>query len=116
VFVAYDQAWMDQSSSWWAKANRAKEHIHSLQWLTCPRQRAYARAPGPVSGRLYEAAVRGSGVPLGAVMERQGVAHGHQKSFRAQQAGGDLCPGFGAGAVDEPVALAFEFSRGGGDI
>jgi hypothetical protein len=30
VFVAYDQAWMDQSSSWWAKANRAKEHLDSL--------------------------------------------------------------------------------------
>jgi len=33
VFVAYDQAWMDQSSSWWAKANRAKEHIDSLSRL-----------------------------------------------------------------------------------
>ena len=33
VFVAYDQAWMDQSSSWWAKANRAKGHIDSLSRL-----------------------------------------------------------------------------------
>ena len=33
VFVDYDQAWMDQSSSWWAKANRAKEHIDSLSRL-----------------------------------------------------------------------------------
>jgi len=33
MFVACDQAWMDQSSSWWAKANRAKEHIDSLSRL-----------------------------------------------------------------------------------
>jgi hypothetical protein len=31
VFVTYDQAWVDQGSSWWAKANRAKEHITSLR-------------------------------------------------------------------------------------
>ncbi len=49
-------------------------------------------------------------------MEQRGVAHGHQKSFRTQQAGGNLRPGFGAGVVDGPVALAFEFSRGGGDV
>jgi hypothetical protein len=33
VFVAYNQAWMDQSSSWWVKANRAKEHLDSLSRL-----------------------------------------------------------------------------------
>jgi hypothetical protein len=31
VLVAYDQTWMDQGSSWWAKANSAKEHIDSLR-------------------------------------------------------------------------------------
>ena len=31
--VDYRRAWMDQSSSWWAKANRAKEHIDSLSRL-----------------------------------------------------------------------------------
>jgi hypothetical protein len=31
VFVGYDQAWMDRDSSWWAKANRAREHIDSLR-------------------------------------------------------------------------------------
>jgi hypothetical protein len=31
VSVGYDQTWMDQNSSWWAKANRAKEHIDSLR-------------------------------------------------------------------------------------
>ena len=29
--VGYDQTWMDQNSSWWAKANRAKDHIDSLR-------------------------------------------------------------------------------------
>jgi hypothetical protein len=29
--VSYDQTWWDQDSSWWAKANRAKEHIDSLR-------------------------------------------------------------------------------------
>jgi hypothetical protein len=33
VFVSYDQTWDDQGSSWWAKANRAKEHIESLHSL-----------------------------------------------------------------------------------
>jgi hypothetical protein len=33
VFVAHDQNWIDQSSSWWAKATRAKEHIDSLSRL-----------------------------------------------------------------------------------
>jgi hypothetical protein len=33
VFVAYNQAWMDQSSPWWVKANRAKEHLDSLSRL-----------------------------------------------------------------------------------
>jgi hypothetical protein len=31
VFVSYDQTWMDQDSSWWTKANRAKVHIDSLR-------------------------------------------------------------------------------------
>lgn len=31
MFVAYDQSWMDQGSSWWAKANRANEHIDALR-------------------------------------------------------------------------------------
>jgi hypothetical protein len=44
VIVAYDQAWMDQSSSWWAKANRAKEHIDSLRRLL-----DQFRASGPYS-------------------------------------------------------------------
>jgi hypothetical protein len=44
VFVAYDQAWMDQNSSWWAKANRAKEHIDSLSRLLDE-----FRASGPYS-------------------------------------------------------------------
>jgi hypothetical protein len=29
--MGYDPTWMDQGSSWWAKANRAKEHIDSLR-------------------------------------------------------------------------------------
>src|SRR5262245_58677818 len=31
VFVTFDQAWNDQGSSWWAKANRAGEHLASLR-------------------------------------------------------------------------------------
>jgi hypothetical protein len=31
VLVSYGPTWMDQDSSWWAKANRAKEHIDSLR-------------------------------------------------------------------------------------
>jgi hypothetical protein len=42
--VTYDQAWVDQSSSWWAKANRAKEHIDSLR-----HQVDEFRAYGPYS-------------------------------------------------------------------
>jgi hypothetical protein len=34
VFASCDPAWLDQGSSWWAKANRAKEHIDSLHRLT----------------------------------------------------------------------------------
>jgi hypothetical protein len=44
VFVSYDQTWMDQRSSWWAKANRAKEHIDSLR-----RQVDEFRASAPYS-------------------------------------------------------------------
>jgi len=44
VFVTYDQTWGDQTSSWWAKANRAKEHIESLR-----RQVDEFRASGPYS-------------------------------------------------------------------
>lgn len=44
VFVTYDQAWVDQGSSWWAKANRAKEHIVSLR-----QQVDEFRAYGPYS-------------------------------------------------------------------
>jgi hypothetical protein len=44
VFVSYDQTWMDQDSSWWAKANRAKEHIDSLR-----RQVDEYRASAPYS-------------------------------------------------------------------
>jgi hypothetical protein len=42
--VNYDQTWMDQNSSWWAKANRAKEHIDSLR-----RQVDEFRASAPYS-------------------------------------------------------------------
>jgi hypothetical protein len=42
--VSYDQTWMDQNSSWWAKANRAKEHIDSLR-----RQVDAYRAAAPYS-------------------------------------------------------------------
>jgi hypothetical protein len=42
--VAYDQPWSDQDSSWWAKANRAKEHIDSLRRLVDE-----FRASGPYS-------------------------------------------------------------------
>jgi hypothetical protein len=44
VFVNYDQTWMDQRSSWWGKANRAKEHIDSLR-----RQVDEFRASAPYS-------------------------------------------------------------------
>jgi hypothetical protein len=44
VLVSYDQTWMDQDSSWWAKANRAKEHIDSLR-----RQVDDYRASAPYS-------------------------------------------------------------------
>jgi hypothetical protein len=44
VFVAYDQAWMDESASWWAKANRAKEHLDALGRLVDE-----FRASGPYS-------------------------------------------------------------------
>ena len=42
--VSYDQTWMDQDSSWWAKANRANEHIDSLR-----RQVDEYRASAPYS-------------------------------------------------------------------
>jgi hypothetical protein len=42
--VTYDQTWSDQDSSWWAKANRAKEHIDSLRRLVDE-----FRASGPYS-------------------------------------------------------------------
>src|SRR6266700_1577120 len=42
--VGFDQTWMDQSSSWWAKANRAKEHVDSLR-----RQVDEYRASAPYS-------------------------------------------------------------------
>jgi hypothetical protein len=44
VFVSFDQTWMDQESSWWAKANRAKDHIDSLR-----RQVGDYRASAPYS-------------------------------------------------------------------
>jgi hypothetical protein len=44
VFVSYDQTWMDQDSSWWAKANRATEHMDSLR-----RQVDDYRAAAPYS-------------------------------------------------------------------
>lgn len=44
MFVSYDPTWMDQGSSWWAKANRAKEHIDSLR-----RQVDEYRASAPYS-------------------------------------------------------------------
>lgn len=44
MFVSDDQTWMDQDSSWWAKANRAKEHIDSLR-----RQVDDYRASAPYS-------------------------------------------------------------------
>jgi hypothetical protein len=44
VLVSYGPTWMDQDSSWWAKANRAKEHIDSLR-----RQVDDYRASAPYS-------------------------------------------------------------------
>jgi hypothetical protein len=44
VLVSHDQTWMDQESSWWAKANRANEHIDSLR-----RQVDEYRASAPYS-------------------------------------------------------------------
>jgi hypothetical protein len=34
VFISYDPAWDDQASSWWAKVNRAREHLDSARELT----------------------------------------------------------------------------------
>lgn len=31
VFVSYDPAWDDQASPWWAKVNRAREHLDSAR-------------------------------------------------------------------------------------
>ena len=33
MFVSYDPAWADQNSSWWAKINRAMEHVTSANRL-----------------------------------------------------------------------------------
>jgi hypothetical protein len=33
VFVSYGPAWGDQTSSWWAKVNRAREHLESAREL-----------------------------------------------------------------------------------
>lgn len=44
MLVTYDQTWDDQTSSWWAKINRAKEHIDSLHRLVDE-----FRASGPYS-------------------------------------------------------------------
>jgi hypothetical protein len=56
MFVNYDPAWIDQTSGWWAKANRAKEHIDSLR-LQVDEFRAsgpYSLTPEPTEtpGRL----------------------------------------------------------------
>jgi hypothetical protein len=49
MFVTYDSSWADQSSSWWAKANRAKEHIDSLRHLVDEfrASRPYTLTPEP---------------------------------------------------------------------
>jgi hypothetical protein len=56
VIVTYDQNWADQRSSWWAKANRAKEHIDSLrrQVNTFRAAEPYSLTPEPTEklGRL----------------------------------------------------------------
>jgi hypothetical protein len=33
MFVSYDPTWDDQNSSWWAKINRAREHVESAHRL-----------------------------------------------------------------------------------
>jgi hypothetical protein len=33
MFVSYDPDWDDQNSSWWAKINRAREHVESAHRL-----------------------------------------------------------------------------------
>lgn len=56
MFVTYDQIWADQRSSWWAKANRAKEHIDSLRHQVSMFQAGepYSLTPEPTEkpGRL----------------------------------------------------------------
>jgi hypothetical protein len=56
VFVTYDQTWVDQDSSWWAKANRAEEHINSLglQLNDFRASEPYSLTPEPTQlpGRL----------------------------------------------------------------
>ena len=56
MFVSYDQTWIDQRSSWWAKANRAKEHINSLHRLVDEFRASepYSLTPEPAEkpGRL----------------------------------------------------------------
>ncbi len=49
--MSYDQTWMDQNSSWWAKANRAKEHIDSLR---CQVDEFRASVPYSLTPELTE--------------------------------------------------------------
>src|SRR5712664_536025 len=53
---------------------------------------------------------------VGAVVERRGVADRDQESLGAQQPGGDLGPRFGAGVVNQPIALGLELLGGSGDV
>lgn len=56
MIVSYDQTWIDQRTSWWAKANRAKEHIDSLRRLVGEFRASspYSLTPEPTGmpGRL----------------------------------------------------------------
>ena len=56
MIVSYDQTWIDQRTSWWAKANRAKEHIDSLRRLVGEFRASspYSLTPEPtdIPGRL----------------------------------------------------------------
>jgi hypothetical protein len=58
MFVAYDQTWGDQNSSWWAKINRAQEHIAWLHRLVNEFRQSgsYSLTPEPteIPGRLAD--------------------------------------------------------------
>ena len=84
--------------------------IDRLRWATSSQLIVLGR--GDSSAALFARILSG----LSVVVERRCVAHRDKQTLGAQQPRGGLRPWFGAGLVDEPVALGFELLRRGGHV